>query len=275
MRGMGRLAVVACSLLLAGPALAANGIFSIEIEGNVAKADIAIGSASATLTIQFENVVGLSADNLGLSAQLVDPLAADFVSRLGTGVSLPGAFPLVVKISPPANGGLSFSGVVAVEIYTHNLQYTIGSPLRIFSAPNGGSFSDITNFVGSGSIRTGGSKPDFSEFIIAADVRPLSSVIQSKYSNLSSLLNQHATTMGSALFSELANLYNASQNAYAGGNLVAAIQYLEAFSDRVLAASGSELPDVWRSSKDLTNVAGSLRAAAATLRYSLTLASNA
>ncbi|MGH8131100.1 MAG: DUF6689 family protein [Steroidobacteraceae bacterium] len=275
MFGKGRLAILTCSLLLAGPALSANGIYSVEIDGNVAKADIALGSASATLTIQFENVVGLSAENLGLSAQIVDPTSPGFLSRLSTGVSLPAAFPLVVKISPPTNGGLSFSGVVAVELYTHNLQYTIGSPLRIFSAPNGGSFSDITNFVGSGSIRTGGSKPDFSEFIIAADMRALSSVIQSKYSRLSALLNQHAATMSSALFSELAGLYNASQNAYAGGNLVAAIEYLEAFSERVVAASGSELPDVWRSSKDLTNVAGSLRAAAATLRYSLTLASNA
>ncbi|MEX0735202.1 MAG: DUF6689 family protein [Steroidobacteraceae bacterium] len=275
MRGKGRLGVFACALLLAGPALSANGIYSVEIDGNVAKADIALGSASATLTIEFENVVGLSADNLGLSAQLVDPLSPGFVSRLGTGVSLPAAFPLVVKISPPANGGLSFSGVVAVELYTHDLQYTVGSPLRIFSAPDGGSFSDITNFVGSGSIRTGGSKPDFSEFIIAADTRLLSSVIQSKYTKLSSILNQHAATMGSSLYAELSSLYNASQNAYAGGNLVAAIEYLEAFSERVVAASGNELPDVWRSSKDLTNVAGSLRAAAATLRYSLTLASNA
>lgn len=275
MSGKGRLGVLACSLLLAGPAVSANGIYSVEIDGNVAKADIALGSASATLTIEFENVVGLSADNLGLSAQIVDPLSPGFVSRLGTGVSLPAAFPVVVKISPPANGGLSFSGVVAVELYTHDLQYTVGSPLRIFSAPNGGSFSDITNFVGSGSIRTGGSKPDFSEFIVATDMRPLSSVIQSKYTKLSSLLDQHAATMGSSLYADLSSLYNASQNAYAGGNLVAAIEYLEAFSERVVAASGNELPDVWRSSKDLTNVAGSLRAAAATLRYSLTLASNA
>lgn len=275
MRGSGRLAVFACALLLAEPAVSANGIYSVEIEGNIARADIALGSASATLTIEFEDVVGLSAENLGLSAQLVDPLSPGFLSRLSSGVSLPGAFPLVVKISPPANGGLSFSGAVAVELYTHDLQYTIGSPLRLFSAPNGGSFSDITTFVGSGSIRTGGSKPDFSEFIIAADIRPPASVIQSKYSRLSALLNQHAATMGSSLFAELSSLYNASQNAHAGGNLVAAIQFLEAFTDRVVAAGGSELPDVWRSSRDLTNVAGSLRSAASTLRYSLTLASNA
>jgi hypothetical protein len=269
------LAFFATALLWAGASSAADGIYSVEIEGNVATADISVGSASATLTIRFENVVGLTAANLGLSAKLVDPLAPAFVSRLSSGVSLPGAFPLVVKISPPVSGGLSFSGVVSVELYTHDLQYTIGSPLRLFSSPDGGSFTDVTTIVSSGSIRTGSSKPDFSEFIIAADVRPAATVIQSKYSKIASLLNQHAATMGSQLFGELSGLYNASQNAYAGGNLVAAIEYLEAFGDRVLAASGSGIPDVWRSSRDLTNVAGSLRSAAATLRYSLTLASNA
>lgn len=275
MYGKGRLAIAACALLLAGPALSANGIYSVEIDGNVATADISLGSTSATLTIRFENVVGLSADNLGLSAKLVDPLSAIFVSRLTSGVSLPGAFPLVVKIAPPASGGLSFSGVVSVELYTHDLQYTIGSPLRIFSSPDGGSFSDVTTLVSSGSIKTGGSKADFSEFTIAADIRPLASVISSKYSNLASLLNQHAAAMGGSLSTELTSLFNASQSAYAGGNLVSAIEYLEAFNDRVAAASGSQIPDIWRSSRDLTNVAGLLRSAASTLRYSLTLASNA
>ena len=268
------LAAVAAALVWALPAQAANGIYDVSIEGNVATADIAIGATSATLTIRFENVVGLSADNLGLGAQLVDPLSG-LAGRLPSGVSLPGAFPLVVKIAPPAGGGLSFSGVVAVELYTHDLQYTVGSPLRIFSSPDGGSFTDVTTIVSSGSIRTGSSKPDFSEFIIAADVRPLSTVIQSKYSKLAALLSQHAAAMGSSLYGELSGLYNASQNAYAGGNLNAAIEYLEAFADKVVAASGDPLPDVWRSSRDVTNVAGSLRSAAATLRYSLTLASNA
>lgn len=270
-----RLATFCCLLLLTAQAPAANGVYDVEINGNVARADIALGSVSATLTIRFESVVGLTPANLGLSAQLVDPLSPTFLARLGSGVSLPAAFPLVVKISPPASGGLSFSGTVSVELYTHNLQYAIGSPLRLFSAPDGGAFTDVTTFVGSGSVRSGGSKPSFSEFIIAADLRSLSSVIQSKYSALASLLNQHAPGMSGALQTELVSLYNASASAWAGGNLVAAITYLEAFDDKVVAASGSQLPDVWRSSRDLVNVAGSLRSAAATLRYSLTLASNA
>jgi hypothetical protein len=275
MHGARRAAIAASLLLLASPAGAANGIYDVQIDGNEARVDVALGSASATLTIRFENVVGLSAENLGLSAQIVDPLAPGFLSRLGSGVSVPAAFPLVVKIAPPATGGLSFSGIVSVELYTHDLQYTVGSPFRLYSSPDGGSFSDITTFVSSGSIRTGGSKGDFSEFIIAADARPLSSAIQSKYSKLAALLNQHAASMSSSLQSELISLYNASSSAYASGQLVAAITHLEAFDARVASASGSGLPDVWRSSRDLTNVAGRLRSAAGTLRYSLTLASNA
>ncbi len=262
-------------LMLASPLAGANGNYDVQVNGNVASADIALGNVSATLTIRFENAVGLTPANLGLSALLVDPLSPSFLARLGSGVSLPAAFPLVVKIAPPASGGLSFSGVVAVELYTHNLQYTVGSPLRLFSAPDGGAFSDVTTFVSSGSVRSGGTKGSFSEFIIAADLRSLSSVIQSKYSALASLLNQHAGAMSSTLQAELTSLYNASANAWVSGNLVAAITYLEAFDEKVAAASGSQLPDVWRSSRDLVNVAGSLRSAAATLRYSLTLASNA
>lgn len=272
--GARRVAMILGLLLLAGPAVAGNGIYDVQIDGNVARAEIALGAAAATLTIRFENVVGLNAQNLGLSAQLVDPLSPGFLSRLGAGVSLPAALPLVVKIAPPASGGLSFSGAVTVELYTHNLQYTIGSPLRLFSAADGGSFSDITTVVSSGSVRSGGTKGNFSEFIIAADLRAPSGVIQAKYSQLSALLNQHAASMSSALQGELLSLYNASASAYASGQLVAAITYLEAFDRKVIAASGNELPDVWRSSRDVTNVAGSLRSAAATLRYSLTLASN-
>lgn len=274
-RGTRRIATHFLLLLLAAPAAIADAIYDVRIDGNEARADIALGSVSATLTVRFENVVGLSIANLGLSAQLVDPLSPGFLARLGSGVSLPAAFPLAVKIAPPASGGLSFSGVVAVELYTHNLQYTAGSPLRLFSAPDGGSFTDVTTFVGSGSVRSGGSKPSFSEFIIAADLRSLPNVIQAKYAALGSLLNQHAGGMSSSLHGELVSLYNASAGAWTGGQLVAAITYLEAFHDRVVAASGSELPDVWRSSRDVTNVAGSLRSAASTLRYSLTLASNA
>lgn len=266
--------MLACLLLLlSSPLVVADGILQPAIDGDTVSADIELAGVTATLTIRFENVVGLNAANLGLSAVTVDPLALDLASRLGTGVSLPAAFPLLVRIEPPESGGLSFSGVVAIELYTHDLQYTVGSPLRLYSAPLGGAFTDITTLLGSGSVRSGGTKPDFSEFLIVADLQPLGTVIESKYAQLSALLNSYEMSAG--LRAELDSLYRASLSAYRSDSFVAAIEYVEAFTDKVKAHSGSELPDVWRSARDLANVAGGLRAAAATLRFSLTLASNA
>ena len=276
MRGKGRLAIAACALLFASPALAQlQGIDSIEINDDVVTAEIALGSVSATLTLRFENVVGLTPENLGLSVSLANPLTLILQGRLKPNITLPAAFPLVVKISPPESGGLSFSGVVSVELYTHDLLYTIGSPFRLYSARDGGVFSDITTLVTSGSIRSGGSKADFSEFIIAVDLRNPNSVINQKYSRLLALLNRHAAEMDSAIHAELVSLFTASQNARNAGDLVSAIEFLEAFNARVIAGSGNGIPDVWRSSGGLNNVAGLLRSSAETLRYSLTLASNA
>ena len=75
MRDVSMLAVVAAAFVWAAPALAGNGIYDVSIDGNTATADVSLGGVSATLTIRFENVVGLNADNLGLSARLVDPVA--------------------------------------------------------------------------------------------------------------------------------------------------------------------------------------------------------
>jgi hypothetical protein len=270
-----RQAICACAFLFTGTAAFAQGIVNPVVEGDSLRAEIDVGGFSASLVVRFENVVGLDASNLGLSARILDPLAADLASKLGAGVSLAGAFPLAVRIEPPASGGLSFSGVVSIELYTHDLQYTVGSPLRLYSAPVGGAFTDITTSLASGSVRSGGSKPDFSEFIIVADVRPLATVIGSKYAQLSALLARHAPSMSSELAAELQNLKNASEQFWRAGGTVTAITYIEAFAEKVKAHSGSDIPDVWRSSRDVTNVAGALRSTAATLRFSLTLASNA
>lgn len=270
-----RKAAVTCALLLSVPATFAQGIVNPAVEGDTLRADIALGGISASLLVRFENVVGLSVANLGLSARLVDPLAPDLLARLGQGVSLPAAFPLVVRIEPGADAGLSFSGVVSIELYTHDLQYSVGSPLRLFSAPLGGPFTDVTTTLAGGSVRSGGTKPDFSEFLIAADLRPLGTVVDSKYAQVSALLQQHAGSMGSELLAELRSLASASERAWRNGDLVNAITYVEQFAEIVESHSGTDLPDVWRSSRDVANVAGALRAAAATLRFSLTLASNA
>ena len=236
-------------------------------------ADVAIGGASATLTIRFENVVGLSAENLGLSAKIGRPLAG-FASRLASGVSLPAALPLVVKISPPARAG----SVSAASSRSSCTRTTCNSRSArrsaLFSAPDGGTFTDITTASpAAASAPAAASRTSPNSSSRRTSVRWQRHPVEVLEARVAAQpARRHH---GRQLHSELSSLYNASQNAYTGGNLVAAIEYLEAFNDAVVAASGSGLPDVWRSSRDLTNVAGLLRSASATLRYSLTLASNA
>lgn len=271
----GRISGLLLAGLLATPCALADGVSNPRIEGNSLKADVALGDASATLTIQFENVIGLSLENLGLSVQSIKPLDAAFLSRLGAEASLPAAFPLLIRIEPPASGGLAFSGVASIEIYTHNLHYAPGSLLRMYSAPSGDGFSDITTSEGSGSYRSGGTKGNFSEFLIATDLRTVQAVVDSKYARLAQLLSGHASKIDGGVQIELSQIHSASFSAWQSEDLVAAIQQIEAFDDKVREHSGGGIPDVWRSAGDLSNVAGELRAAAATLRFSLTQASNA
>ncbi len=269
-------AIILATVLLA-PASWATGIVGAQVSGNKLTAMIELpGSISADISVEFENAVGLTPAGLGLSAELIDPMDTSVLNRLPDpgAASIPAAFPVRLHIEPPASGGLSFSGVVEISLHTHNLHYTAGTPLRMFAAHAGGNFRDITHVTASGSYRAGGSKGDFSEFIIVADLRLPGAVIDGKYSDLDSLLQASASHMSGATYSSLQFYLDASRTAYASGDLVGAIKDMDAFAREVLLNSGNDIPDVWRSSRDIDNTAGKLRAHSASLRYSLTLASN-
>lgn len=262
----------ACSS--ARPVHAADPL-NVSIDGNVFSADLQVpGGFSTRLTVTFENAVGLSADSLNVSATAVNPLDAALLSRLGSSVAgIPAAFPVLVKIEPDPAMGLSFSGVVTVELYTHDLEFVAGSPLRLYSAPHGGSFEDITVFHGSGSYRSGGTKGNFSEFILALDARSPLLASSDKMVRLRSLLDSNAAAMDAQVYIELSDLLAGAESALATNSLVAAVTYVEAFADAV-ENHGTAIPSVWSASHSLDNVSGKLRAAAATLRFSLTLAIN-
>lgn len=246
---------------------------SISIAGNVVTADLQVaGGYSAELTVTFEDVVGLSADSLGISATAIDPADPALLSRLGSAVSgVPIGFPVLVRIEPDPDSGLSFSGIVRVELYTHDLEFIADSPLRLYSGPIGGALHDITVMHGSGSYRTGGSKGNFSEFIIATELRTSLTAAGDKLAGLRTLLNDYAADLDTATYDELSGLLIAAESAYAAGDLVSAVTYVEAFAD---SAKNGGAPSVWGASHDLENIAGRLRAAAGTLRFSLTLAIN-
>ncbi len=248
---------------------------NVSVEGNTLSADLQVpGGYSAELTVTFENVVGLTPASLNVSAAAVNPLDANLLARLGPDVAgIPAAFPMLVQIEPDPNLGLSFSGTVSIELYTHDLEFVANSPLRLFSAPLGGAFSDITVMHGSGSYRSGGTKGNFSEFIIAIDARTPLAAAGDKLTRLRSMLDGYASEMDAAIYDELSGLLGAAESEYASTNLIAAVTYVEAFADAVENNSGS-MPNVWGASHDLENVAGKLRAEAGTLRFSLTLAIN-
>lgn len=255
-------------------AAAAEGIAGVVVDGNELRAEISLpGGIGADLTLTFEQAVGLSEANVGLDASLVSLLDTTLLSRL-TQAAIPIAFPVLIRIEPPAEGGLSFSGPVTIALHTHNLGYLPGTLLRIYAAPLGGPFEDITSYVGSGSYRCRGTKGSFSEFLILTDLRPLSLTIREKLERLDDTLEDNAAIIEPAVYSQLTTLAAQIRSAYEAGNKSLAITRTNQFLALVVANSGSAIPDVWRSSRDLTNAAGLLRAAGETLRFSLGLKNN-
>lgn len=245
------------------------------ISGNELTARIELGGGlAADLTITFESVVGLNANALALTATPLNPKDVSFASRLPTGVSIPSGFPVVVKIEPTAASALAFEGVYKLSLHTHNLALGANSPLRLYRAPQGGAFGDMTGFLQAGSVRAGGSGPGFSEFLIAVDPRNVDSAINAKFDALGSALSSNAGALPEAVAADLQQRFNQSRAAYVTGALVTAIEGITAFGDEVKKQSGAVIPNVWRANGGPTNVAGLLRAGADTLKFSLVFKSN-
>ncbi|HYU32759.1 MAG TPA: DUF6689 family protein [Thermoanaerobaculia bacterium] len=256
-------------LLLLPLPLAAEGIVDLVVQGNQVHAGISLPlNITADLTISFEQAEGLSADSIGLSAQLVSLTDSSLLSRLQD-ASIPSAFPVLIRIQPPSAGGLTFQGVTTIEVHTHLLPFTVNTPLRLFAASEGGKFSDITASVGMGSYRAVGRKGSFSEFLILVDLRSVNRAIAQKLGGLDQLLAENEAQISAPVYSELTELAAAIRSEVAAGHTQAAITKTEEFDHLVEANSGADIPNVWRSARDLVNVAGLLRAAGETLRFSL------
>lgn len=271
------LTVILAVLHLAGAGGTARAAepLDVSVTGDVYSAELQLfGGASAGLTITFEDVVGLTPDSLGVSVTAVDPLDPVLLQRLGSATGgVPAALPMLVRIEPDPARGLTFSGTVTIELYTHALEFTPGSPLRFYSAPAGGAFRDITAFNLAGSYRTGGTKGNFSEFLIAIDTRSAAVAAADKLQHLRQLLDGYATSMDVSVYEELSGLLSGAETAFAANSPVMAITRVEEFEAAVREHSGA-IPHVWSAAGDLDNVAGQLRSAAGTLRFSLTLVAN-
>lgn len=268
---MSRFLAYATLALLAVTPAAAQGAVTATVNGNTVSATIALpGNLGADVTLTFEDATGLSLASLGLSATLVDPTDPALLARLPD-ASLAAGFPVLLRVEPPAAGGLSFRGVYHLEVHTHNLDYVPGTPLRLFTSHEGGPFRDITVSMGSGSYRVRGTEGGFSDFLIVADARPVNQAIAAKFDHLEQMLDGYAGTMPASVYGDLEDRLEAARARFDQGATMAAIQKVESFIDLVREHSGTDIPDVWRAARDVDNAAGYLRAGAATLRFSLDL----
>jgi hypothetical protein len=255
-------------LVLATPA---QGGVGVDIDGDVVSAEITLGGIGADLTLTFEDVEGLSEEDLGLTASLLGPLdLPGILSRLPSLLtSLPTGFPLLLTIDPPSNGDLEMTGVAELELYTTDL--TLGEllPLRLFKAEPGGPFRDVTEYAGTGSYRVRSSQPSFSQFLIVVDMRSAETVAGIKLDRLRDLLDDYETDIDNDVFDELDDALSDAETELAADDYEDAITAVEAFAALVISNSGEDVPDAWSASGSDPNVAGELRAAAATLLFSL------
>lgn len=242
---------------------------TVNISGNAATANIALpGNIAADFSVAFDSTQNLSAANLGISAQLVDVNATGLVARLPDSVltAVPSAFPMLITVEP--SGGFAFSNSYTVNIHTSNLVYAAGTPLRIFKAPLGGNFTDITEDVSEGSVNTRGREGGFSQFLVVADLRPNSSVAVGKFNALGTRIAN--TAMSPALQAQLNATLAQARTAFGANDYVSAIANIDTFRAQVQAQAGTGLANVWRATRDLDNAEGSLDGMAATLRFTLT-----
>jgi len=263
-----------CALAWAGSA-GAGGLVDPVVVGNELTAGIDLpGGITGDLRIAFEEVSGLTPESLGLSVTLVSPFDPGLLARFPdlALISVPSAFPVLVTLDPPLAGPLTFRGMPTVEIHTHDLLYTVGSALRLFAASPGGVFADVTGTMGPGSYRVIGHKPDMAgDYVILLDLRSVDQVILDKLYWLEGVLASNSHLIDPLVYQQLTALTATIRQEVQSGLVAAALTDVETFLATVEANSGEGIPDLWRASRDLINVAGDLRSVGSTLEFSLRL----
>ncbi len=260
-------------MLLSSLSLSAN-TFPVHISGNTAETTISLpGGYEVDVALTFENVMGLTAQNLNITAYVANPLSTDITSRLPNQlIALQAAYPVVVRIEPLADSGFSFSGPLVIDFHTHNLQYSLNTPLRLYKSHDGAAFEDITVATGAGSIRARGKVGELSDFIIVADLRPVTQVVNQKALKLEQLVNQFASQIAPELLVTLQQSVSLIRTESTAGRYATALTEIKKLQKVISSADAAQMPNVWRSARDIDNVSGMLAAAAETLAYSLRLA---
>jgi hypothetical protein len=263
--------VLVLNACLFGGTLSADPI-EMTVDKNKIEAVITLpGNIETDFVISFDNSLGLTSESIGITAELVDPTDINLLNRFPAGVltSIPAAFPMMVTVEPKANMGLSFEGNAYVDIHTHNLDYTVNTPFRLYKASLGEDFHDITMTTGAGSYRARGVMGGFSQFLIVADLRTTANAVQDKMQRLDSLFTSNSASIEMSVSNQITSMLNAIRSDIAAANYASAQNNLKDLVKYIKSTNGNQIPNVWRSSRDITNVAGELIAQAETLRYSL------
>ncbi|QDH69456.1 hypothetical protein FKV23_04620 [Lysobacter alkalisoli] len=263
--------LLAASLLIGTSSAAAQSLpVQVSVSGKTATASIGLpGQPMADMTLTFSDARNLKASNLGISAQLVSVTDPDLLSRLSDPqlVQLLSTLPLLITVEPPAASGLSLDRTVRVEVHTHALPYSAGSPFRLFKAPQGGMFRDITDEIAPGSVRARGTTSGFSQFLVLADLRETGTVITEKFDWLRARVNGLPSSVKAGYAANL----DAAEAACAAGNHADALVALDTIRANASAHAGNELSQTWNAgdAETAVNQAGGLMAGVATLRYSI------
>jgi len=280
--------------MLAAPAAFAQ--VAVTTAGNQAFAHIelpeGIGTYVADVTITFDTPANLSPAELNLTASLVNPGDPGLLTQLSTctpACAVDPAFPLMIRVEPVdvpwlfhtgleidegSSGNLVFLNSYEFELHTANLDCTgsVGSTClttayRLFKAPAGGQFLDITDDVLKGSVRARGRGGSFSQFLIVSDTRASAVVEQGKALDLQTRINSAAipSLLQNVLLAQLAGV----QSAVGLSDYATAIGDLDQLITTIQLHAGADIANVWISDLSRVNDAGDLLALAGTLRFTL------
>lgn len=278
-------------------AAAASAQVVVTVDGDTAYATISLTDNNgvaydADVTIVFDSPENLTPQGLNLTAELVDPAAIQ--SRLPGGdlLCLPllfcppptvdPAFPVMITVEPidfpwlflsgfdeneTGTGDLSFRNTYQFDVHTHDLPYTEGSLYRLFKAPIGDQFADVTTDVLQGSMRARGRGGAFSQFIVVSDPRDQTTLALAKLVLLNTRIL--AAVLDDGLRLDLLGLV-AKVEALIIIDLTGALDALDQLIAEIEGAAGIDIANVWSAHHDVNNDAGEMLSLAYTTRFSMT-----
>jgi hypothetical protein len=299
--------LIVAGVLLMALAAAASAQVVVTVNGDTANATISLTDNNGTtydadVTIVFENPHGLTPPALNLTAELIDPATINrrlvndglgnsncYLLILPICPTIDPAFPMMITVEPidfpwifrsgfetsaaafPGLDDLSFINTYQMDVHTHDLTYTNGSPYRVFKAPVGGNFHDVTNDVMPGSVRVRGRGGAFSQFVVANDPRSsflLGAPVASTEKIVELNLRILAAIISDGLRLQLLDLLG-QVDALLLVDLTGALAALDSLIDLINLDAGSEIPNVWSADHANPNDAGEMLELAETLRFSM------